>query len=141
MDYPFCPSPPYVPGDPGMYDLRWMVSQIQSLTALVQGIAKGQESQGGNITALNSAMADLAAAQKCINDRLNDGDFENGKFLEWADKNLPAMVCEMVRFVWFGLTPDGHFCAYVPANWGWLTFNTGTDITDIAEYGHLIITY
>ena len=22
MDYPFCPSPPYVPGDPGMYDLR-----------------------------------------------------------------------------------------------------------------------
>ena len=140
MDYPFCPSPPYVPGDPGMYDLRWMVSQIQSLTALVQGIAKGQESQGGNITALNSAMADLAAAQKCINDRLNDGDFENGKFLEWADKNLPAMVCEMVRFVWFGLTPDGHFCAYVPANWGWLTFNTGTDITE-SEYGHLIITY
>lgn len=140
MDYPFCPSPPYVPGDPGMYDLRWMVSQIQSLTALVQGIAKGQESQGGNITALNSAMADLAADQKCINDRLNDGDFENGKFLEWADKNLPAMVCEMVRFVWFGLTPDGHFCAYVPANWGWLTFNTGTDITE-PEYGHLIITY
>lgn len=140
MDYPFCPSPPYVPGDPGMYDLRWMVSQIQSLTALVQGIAKGQESQGGNVAALNSAMADLAAAQKCINDRLNDGDFENGKFLEWADKNLPAMVCELVRFVWFGLTPDGHFCAYVPANWGWLTFNTGTDITE-PEYGHLIITY
>lgn len=140
MDYPFCPSPPYVPGDPGMYDLRWMVSQIQSLTALVQGIAKGQESQGGNITALNSAMADLAAAQTRINNRLKDGDFENGKFLEWADKNLPAMVCEMVRFVWFGLTPDGHFCAYVPANWGWLTFNTGTDITE-PEYGHLIITY
>lgn len=140
MDYPFCPSPPYVPGDPGMYDLRWMVSQIQSLTALVQGIAKGQESQGGNITALNSAMADLAAAQKCINDRLNAGDFENGKFLEWADKNLPSMVCEMVRFVWFGLTPDGHFCAYVPANWNWLTFNTGTDITE-PEYGHLIINY
>ena len=140
MDFPFCPSPPYVPGDPGMYDLRWMVSQIQSLTALVQGIAKGQESQGGNITALNSAMADLAADHKCINDRLNAGDFENGKFLEWADKNLPSMVCEMVRFVWFGLTPDGHFCAYVPANWGWLTFNTGTDITE-PEYGHLIITY
>jgi hypothetical protein len=140
MDYPFCPSPPYVPGDPGMYDLRWMVSQIQSLTALVQGIAKGQESQGGNITALNSAMADLATAQKCIHERLNDGDFENGKFLEWADKNLPSMVTEMVRFVWFGLTPDGHFCAYVPANWGWLTFNTGTDITEL-EYGHLIITY
>lgn len=140
MDYPFCPSPPYVPGDPGMYDLRWMVSQIQSLTALVQGIAKGQESQGGNITALNSAMADLAAAQKCIDERLNFGDFENGKFLEWADKNLPSMVTEMVRFVWFGLTPDGHFCAYVPANWGWLTFNTGIDITE-PEYGHLIITY
>lgn len=129
-----------VPGDPAMYDLRWMVSQIQSLTALVQGIAKGQDAQGGNITALNSAMADLAKAQTAINERLNDGDFENENFREWADKNLPAMVSEMVRFVWFGLTQDGHFVAYVPANWGWLHFDTGIDITE-PEYGHLIIRY
>ena len=140
MDYPFCNPGPMVPGDPAMYDLRWMVSQIQSLTALCQGIAKGQEAQGGNITALNSAMADLAKAQTAINERLNDGDFENENFLEWADKNLPAMVSEMVRFVWFGLTQDGHFVAYVPANWGWLHFDTGIDIT-VPEYGHLIIRY
>ena len=140
MDYPFCPSPPYVPGDPGMYDLRWMVSQIQSLQALVQGVAKGQEAQGGNITALNSAMADLAKAQTCINERLNSGDFENENFERWADENLPDMVLSMVRFVWFGLTPDGHFCAYVPANWNFLHFSTCPDITEPA-YGCLTITY
>lgn len=137
--YPYQPGP-MVPGDPGMYDLRWMVAQIQSLTRLCEGLAKGQEAQGGNVAALNAALADLNAAQKCINNRLNSGDFENEKFIEWADKNLPAMVCEMVRFVWFGLTPDGHFAAYIPANWGWLTFDTGTDITE-PEYGHLIIKY
>lgn len=140
MDYPFCPSPGYTPGDPAMYDLRWMVSQIQSLTALVSGIAKGQEAQGGNITALNATMSELDKAQKCINARLDAGDFENESFREWADKNLPAMITEMVHFVWFGLTDDGHFVAYVPANWTWLTFNTGTDVTE-PEYGHLIITY
>ena len=42
MDYPFCANPGYTPGDPAMYDLRWMVAQIQSLTTLVQGIARGQ---------------------------------------------------------------------------------------------------
>lgn len=99
MDYSLCPSPPYVPGDPGMYDLRWMVSQIQSLTALVQGIAKGQESQGGNITALNSAMADLAAAQKCINDRLNAGDFETASFWNGPTRTFPAWFVK-----WFGLS-------------------------------------
>lgn len=137
--YPYQPSP-MVPGDPGMYDLRWMVSQIQSLTRLCEGIAKGQEQQGGNIVALNAALSDLNAAQHCINERLDHGDFENENFMDWADKNLPAMVSEMVRFVWFGLTPDGHFCAYVPANWNWLTFDTGINITE-PEYGHLIIKY
>ena len=77
MDYPFCANPGYTPGDPAMYDLRWLVSQVQSLTALVQGLAKGQEAQGGNVTALNSAMADLAKAQECINRRLDAGDFED----------------------------------------------------------------
>lgn len=123
-----------------MYDLRWMVSQIQSLTALCQGLAKGQEAQGGNITALNSALTDLAKAQTCINERLNHGDFENENFERWANDNLPDMVLAMVRFVWFGLTPDGHFVAYVPANWNFLKFCTPVDITE-PEYGHLIINY
>ena len=140
MDFTSCGFPGYTPGDPAMYDLRWMVSQIQSLTALVQGIAKGQEAQGGNITALNSTMAELAKAQKCINDRLDEGDFENESFRDWADKNLPSMITEMIHFVWFGLTDDGHFVAYVPANWTWLNFDTGVDITE-PEYGHLIIRY
>lgn len=140
MDYPFCANPGYTPGDPAMYDLRWLVSQVQSLTTLVQGIARGQEAQGGNITALNTALSDLTKAQECINKRLDAGDFENENFLEWADKNLPGMVSEMVHFVWFGLTPDGHFAAYVPQNWTWLIFNTGMDITK-PDYGHLIITY
>ena len=140
MDYPFCTQPGYTPGDPAMYDLRWMVSQIQSLTALCQGLAKGQEAQGGNITALNSALTDLAKAQTCINERLNHGDFENENFERWANDNLPDMVLAMVRFVWFGLTPDGHFVAYVPANWNFLKFCTPMDITE-PEYGHLIINY
>lgn len=140
MDYPFCANPGYTPGDPAMYDLRWMVSQIQSLTRLVQDIAREQDATGGNVVALNTAMSDLNKAQEQINERLNAGDFENESFLDWADKNLPAMVNEMVHFVWFGLTPDGHFCAYVPQNWRWLIFNTGADITK-PDYGHLIITY
>ena len=140
MDYPFCAQPGYTPGDPAMYDLRWMVSQIQSLTALCQGLATGQEAQGGNITALNSALTDLAKAQTCINERLNHGDFENESFERWANDNLPDMVLAMVRFVWFGLTPDGHFVAYVPANWNFLKFCTPMDITE-PEYGHLIINY
>lgn len=133
--------PPFsTPGDPFQYDLRWMVGQIQSLQAFVEQLSKGLDSNSGNIAALNQATKALSDAQHCINDRLNSGDFEDGRFIEWADKNLPAMVNEMVHFVWFGLTDSGRFCAYVPANWKWLTFDTGSDITE-PEYGHLIIKY
>ena len=106
----------------------------------MEQLSKGLDANSGNIAALNQATKALTDAQHCINDRLNSGDFEDGRFIEWADKNLPAMVNEMVHFVWFGLTDSGRFCAYVPANWKWLTFDTGADITE-PEYGHLIIKY
>lgn len=141
MDYCYYPGPAaQPPGDPYQYDLRWIVSQIQSLKAFTGDLAKSVGAQSGNIEGLNLAQKQLCEAQEAINHRLDSGDFENASFGEWAAENLPSMVTNMIRFVWFGLTDEGRFCAYVPANWGWLTFNTDPDITS-PTYGHLIITY
>ena len=72
---------------------------------------------------------------------------------EWIDNfnyaPLLKTVEEMVQKyltagVYFGLTDDGYFCAYIPRSWQNIQFNTtGLDI-DVPiqpEYGHLVLSY
>ncbi len=44
------------------------------------------------------------------------------------------------RGVYFGLTDDGHFCAYIPDNWEDIEFDTGTNYGEF-DYGRLILRY
>ena len=132
---------PYVtPGDPFQYDLRWIVSQIQTLHQLFDKLKCDVEKTGGNVEALNGYTKALSDAQCAINERLDVGDFEKETFAEWADANLPAMVTQMVKFVFFGLSDDGHFVAYIPSSWKFLNFDTSTRAND-PNWGHLIIRY
>ena len=72
---------------------------------------------------------------------------------EWIDnfdyEPLLNTVKEMVNKylttgVYFGLTDDGYFCAYIPRSWQNIKFNTtGLDINVPLqpEYGHLVLSY
>jgi len=72
---------------------------------------------------------------------------------EWIDsfsyepllKTVKEMVDKyVVAGVYFGLTEDGHFVAYIPKTWKKIKFKTtGYDIfLDIQpEFGHLVLTY
>ena len=72
---------------------------------------------------------------------------------EWIDsfnyEPLLKTVEEMVQKyltagVYFGLTDDGYFCAYIPKSWQNVKFNTtGLDINVPLqpEYGHLVLSY
>jgi hypothetical protein len=48
----------------------------------------------------------------------------------------------MIKTVWFGLTDDGYFVAYIPESWQDVTFRTtGYDITTelMPDFGHLVL--
>ena len=72
---------------------------------------------------------------------------------EWINsfnyEPLLATVKEMVQKyltagVYFGLTDNGYFCAYIPRSWQNVKFNTtGLDINVPLqpEYGHLVLSY
>lgn len=59
---------------------------------------------------------------------------------DWLDGNLINVVGEIVKFVWFGLGDDGHFVAYVPSSWRFLTFDMVAD-PDSPDYGRLLLSY
>lgn len=58
----------------------------------------------------------------------------------WIAENLINIVGQIVKFVWFGLSDDGHFVAYIPASWRFLTFDMVAD-PDSPDYGRLLLSY
>lgn len=67
------------------------------------------------------------------------------KIQEWLAANMPEImgnsVSEAIKTVFFGLTDDGYFCAYVPKNWAdYIEFDTDANYGN-EEYGCLILNY
>ena len=67
------------------------------------------------------------------------------KYREEAEKIIKEEIEKYIAtMVFFGITDDGYFVAYIPESWSTITFNTtGLDI-DVElqpEYGHLVLSY
>lgn len=75
-----------------------------------------------------------------VNEFLTSGfdDALAEKIAKWIDDNLQFIFTHTIRQVYFGLTQDGHFVAYVPDSWSDIVFDTGSDI-NLSTYGRLIL--
>ena len=65
---------------------------------------------------------------------------------QWLSINAIPLIGELVKHVFFGLTDDGYFVAYIPDSWDDITFNTSDYDIRLVEhpevgYGHLILSY
>lgn len=89
----------------------------------------------------NKRIADLEFFMK----QLESGNFPDSlisSLERWLKVNVPDIISDAVRNVWFGLTDEGYFVAYIPESWRDITFRTtGYDfITSLQpEYGHLVL--
>lgn len=52
-------------------------------------------------------------------------DYYQSQLEAWIRKNMPGIISESVKMVFFGLTLDGYFVAYIPDSWEEITFDTG----------------
>lgn len=75
-------------------------------------------------------------------------EFENGGFIDkylvqiesWISANYERLFSQAARNVWFGLTLDGYFVAYIPDSWADIEFDTG-HVFGSEQYGRLILRY
>lgn len=58
----------------------------------------------------------------------------------WINENMERIISEAIKMVFFGLTPDGYFCAYIPKSWAGIMFDTGA-VYGEDDYGRLILEY
>lgn len=57
---------------------------------------------------------------------------------QWIEQDGERIFKEIFSSVYFGLTLDGHFVAYVPESWNEIIFDTGS-VYGLDTYGRLIL--
>lgn len=65
-------------------------------------------------------------------------DYYEKLILKWIDEHMGELFNSYVGKLWFGLTDDGRFCAYVPDAWKDIEFDTVVDY-DSEDYGKLVL--
>lgn len=68
-------------------------------------------------------------------------DYYKQQVATWIASHLDEITQSFVeRSVYFGLTSDGYFCAYIPESWSDITFDTGM-VYGNDDYGRLILRF
>lgn len=101
------------------------------------------------LTHYSSMLADsINENSSDIEDLNNDfNDFKDGELLDWyqaqlsawIQDNMPSIIDESIKMVFFGLTEEGYFTAFIPDSWNEIQFDTGYNYSDQNTYGRLIL--
>jgi hypothetical protein len=96
---------------------------------------------------VNAAGDDIKALQVLSNELKTElQNVANGDYVElylsslisWIDNNVQQLVSKIVKYVAFEIDDTGHFIAYIPDTWKFLTFDTIVDTAN-PNYGHLVL--
>lgn len=84
------------------------------------------------------------AELKALYDAIVSGNFPQSMIdalKNWLSVNALDLIGELVKMVFFGITDDGYFVAYIPESWEDVIFGTSglDDFPAGVEYGHLTL--
>ena len=119
-------------------DLGWLIKQCKTISEAVELLEAWKEETQPTIDDLKQLYDDLTVGN------LPPAMIEGIK--TWLSVNALDLIGELVKSVFFEITNDGHFVAYIPDSWSDITFNTTYyDIVLSAHpeygYGHLVLSY
>lgn len=132
-------SAPVIP-IPSMY---WnVVSPEQRIKRMCQEMCKLSSYAAYLGIELTDAQTQIEALKKAY-EEFEAGGFI-GEYLEqiqtWIDANAQDLLGRAAKMVFFGLTLDGHFVAYILDSWSEIDFDTGA-VYGQEDYGRLILRY
>ena len=121
--------------DPNLYNDDWLLAKMKELLIKLKEIEDWE--------------ADFENAYKELKEMIEEieaGNFPQSiqdAFKKWMQENAIALVGELVKMVFFGITDDGYFVAYIPEYWDDIIFNTtGYDLMVAGyDFGHLTLSF
>lgn len=116
-------------------DLGWLIRQTKTNEEAIDALNRWKEET-------EPTLEDF----KNLYNMLISGDLplgvQNG-IEKWMRENALDLVGELVKMVFFGITNDGYFVAYIPESWEDIIFGTSgyDDFPSGIDYGHLTLSY
>ena len=146
MPYPApIPVPPYpvfMPGAPVIPKLYYdAITPEQQIHKLCQELHKLCEYSNTLAEALNLDHEIIDKLEADFQTFMASGfdDYYKQQVAAWIAEHLDDITRQFVeKSVYFGLTSDGYFCAYIPENWNDVQFDTGM-VYGRPDYGRLIL--
>lgn len=128
---------------PAVPKLYWDVkSQEQRIKAICEQIHKMicyADMLGDKINITHDEIEALNALfEKFIESGFED--YYEEQIQAWINAHMPDIIAQAIKMVFFGLTPDGYFCAYIPSSWEGIIFDTISDYSS-DNYGCLTLSY
>lgn len=133
----------FVPTTGVIPDFYWNVEsqeeRIKKICCMVYALEKYVEAAGDEVNGLDGRVTRL---EELFQQFIESGfdDYYREQIEAWIDENFADIIEYAIKVVFFGLTSDGYFCAYVPSSWSEITFDTGA-VYGTEQYGRLILRY
>ena len=137
---PFMGFTEFTPAIPKMYwDVQSQEQRIHGICKLIDKLICYADALGN---ATNENEIEITELQNLFEQFMQSGfdDYYADQIHAWVLENMPEIISDAIRMVFFGLTEDGYFCAYIPQPWYDVIFDTGA-VYGNDDYGCLILKY
>ena len=130
----------FMPTLPKFYwDVETQEQRIKLICCLVQKLIDQYGSTDSQIQKNTKAIEELQELFRKFQESGFD-DYYEQQVIKWIGDNIAILYQQLAKQVYFGLTSDGHFCAYVPDSWSDITFDTGA-VYGTETYGRLSLRF
>ena len=125
---------------PAVYDDS--LSYYELLCKVIEKLNEVIERYDDTGSVINEIIIELQALQNEFEEFKTGGleEFYEEMLDRWIANNMAKIFEHFAKMIFFGLTNDGYFCAYVPQAWSDIIFDTGM-VYGRFDYGRLILRY
>lgn len=134
---------PWMISNPTLPKMYWQVKSQEQLVAQLYCIIDALEDYENQQTVqINVNSQDIEELESLFEKFQESGfeDYYEQQLQEWMEEHADEIWAVLGQMVFFGLTSDGYFCAYVPDSWQDIVFDTGA-VYGTQQYGRLILRY
>ena len=130
----------YTPTLPEIYwDVDSHEERIKKICLMLHKLAEYADYLGENINLDHKTIEELQEQfQKFIDGEYTE--YYEKVIYDWIQDNFAKLISAGIKQVYFGLTDDGYFCAYIPDSWSEISFDTGA-VFGRSDYGRLILKF
>lgn len=125
---------------PAVYDDS--LSYYELLCKVVDKLNELVEQSNEQSEVIKIIVAQLEELQRLFKEFMESGfdDYYKEQIEKWVNENMRSIIEQAIKMVFFGLTDDGYFCAYIPQSWQGIIFDTIATYSD-ENYGCLVLKY